>query len=288
MKKGLVSIMTPCLNGEKYVEILINSILRQSYKKGIEFIFIDDGSTDNTEKIVKKYEKQFEDKNIILKYIKQKNGGQASAINNGLKYVEGEFIIWPDSDDYFENDAIETMVNFLNKNKEYNAVRANVAFRKDNTEKEIIEIRRSNNPQNTDLFLNYIIEEDTYCFAGGVMMIKAQNFFKNNKGRNILVNRAGQNWQLILPAVYKSKTGYIDKVVYNYLVREGSHSRTKEKKLDVIKRMENHRKILRKTVSKIIDDKEEKKKYLKVIKDKYDKREKDYIKYILKHLKEEQ
>ena len=280
--------MTPCFNGEKYVELLIHSILKQSYKNGMEFIFIDDGSTDNTESIVKKYKKDFEDKNIILKYIKQKNGGQASAINNGLKYVEGEFIIWPDSDDYFENDAIETMVNFLNKNKEYNAVRANVAFRKDNTEKEIIEIRRSNNPQNTDLFLNYIIEEDTYCFAGGVMMIKAQNFFKNNKGRNILVNRAGQNWQLILPAVYKSKTGYIDKVVYNYLVREGSHSRTKEKKLDVIKRMENHRKILRKTVSKIIDDKEEKKKYLKVIKDKYDKREKDYIKYILKHLKEEQ
>lgn len=278
--------MTPCLNGEKYVEVLINSILRQSYKNEMEFIFVDDGSTDNTENTVKKYTEKFEDKNITLKYIKQKNGGQASAVNNGLKYVEGEFLIWPDSDDYFEDDAIETMVDFLNKNKEYNAVRANVAFRKDNKEKEIVEIRKSKNPLNTDLFMNYIIEEDTYCYTG-MMMIRTENFFKNNKGREIYINKAGQNWQLILPAVYKSKTGYIDKVVHNVLLREGSHSRTKEKRLDVLKRMENHRKILKKTVTKIIDDKEEKKKYLKIIKDKYDKREKDYIKYKLKHWNED-
>ncbi len=278
--------MTPCFNGEKYVEWLINSILRQSYKHEMEFIFVDDGSTDNTENTVKKYTEKFEDKNIILKYIKQKNRGQASAVNNGLKHVEGEFLIWPDSDDYFEDNAIETMVNFLNKNKEYNAVRANVAFRKDNDKKEIVEIRKSNNPQNTDLFLNYIIEEDTYCYTG-MIMIRTEKFFKNNKGREIYINKAGQNWQLILPSVYKSKTGYIDEIVYNVLLRDGSHSRNKEKRLDVIKRMENHRKILKKTITKIIVDKEEKKKYLKIIKDKYDKREKDYIKYKLRHWNEE-
>lgn len=287
MKKGLVSIMTPCFNGEKYVNTLIESILNQTYKGNIEFIFIDDGSKDNTEKVVKQYEKQFEEKNIILKYIKQKNNGQAAAINNGLKYVEGEFLTWPDSDDYFECEAIEIMTNFLNNNTDYNAVRGNVAFRKDNNQKEIIEIRKSDFPKNTDLFLDYIVEKDTYCFAGGIMMIRTNKFFENNKGRDIYVNRFGQNWQMILPATMNSKTGYIDKVVYNYLVRENSHSRRKEGRLDVLKRMQNHRKILNETVSKIIDDKIEKKKYLKVIKDKYDYREREYIKYILQHWKKD-
>lgn len=285
MKENLVSILTPCYNGEKYIKNLIESILDQTYPN-IEFIFIDDGSIDNTEKVVKEYEEQLKDKEIILKYIKQRNQGQAVAVNNGLKQVEGEFLIWPDADDYFEKEAIEEMTVFLKKNREYNAVRGKVAFRKENPEKEIIEIKGSSNPNNTDLFLNYILEEDTYCFAGGTMLIGTENFFNKNKGRDIYLNKAGQNWQIILPAVYQSKTGYLDKVVYNYIVRENSHSRTKQSKLQVLKRMQNHRKILNKTVSKIVDNKEEKKKYLEIIKDKYDKRQKEYIKYQLKHWNE--
>jgi glycosyltransferase involved in cell wall biosynthesis len=285
MKEKLVTIMTPCYNGEKYIKNLIESILKQTYSN-IEFILIDDGSTDNTEKVVKGYETKLKDKNITLKYIKQKNQGQATAANNGLKQVEGEFLIWPDADDYFEKDAIQNMTDFLNKNREYNAVRGKVAFRKDNLEKEVIEIKGSSNADNTDLFLNYILEEDTYCFAGGTMLIRTKNFFEKNKGRDIYLNKAGQNWQIILPAVYQSKTGYIDKIVYHYVVRENSHSRTKQSKLDVLKRMQNHRKILNKTVSKIVDNKEEKKKYLKIIKDKYDVRQKEYIKYQLKHWNE--
>ena len=285
MKKGLVTVMTPCYNGEKFVSVLIDSLINQTYTN-IEFIFIDDGSTDNTEKVVKQYKKQLKEKGILLKYIKQKNAGQAAAVNYGLQYVEGEYFVQADSDDYYEDNAIETMVNFLDTHKDYNAVRGNAAFRKDNEQKEIIEIRRSKELQNTDLFMNYIIEKDIYCFPGVIMMRMSQ-FLKNNKGRDIYVNKAGQNWQIILPAVYKSKTGYIDVVVYNYLVRENSHSRQKETMKDVLARMQNHRKILKKTVSKIIDDREEKKKYLKIIKDKYDTREKEYIKYKLHHWTEE-
>lgn len=285
MKSGLVTVITPCYNGEKYVSTLIESLLKQTYNN-IEFVFIDDGSTDNTETAVKQYEEKLKNKGIILKYIKQKNSGQAVAVNHGLKYVEGEYLVQADSDDYYEDDAMETMVNFLDTHKDYNAVRGNVAFRKDNEQKEIIEVRKSKEPQNTDLFMNYIIEKDTYCFAG-VIMIRMAYFLKNNKERKIYVNRAGQNWQIILPAIYKSKTGYIDKLVYNVMVRENSHSRQKETMKDVLVRMQNHRKILKKTVSKIIDDKEEKKKYLKIIKDKYDTREKEYINYKLHHWKEE-
>ena len=61
MKKELVTIITPCYNGENYVENLLKSIINQTYKK-IEFIFVNDGSKDKTEQIIKKYEPEF--KNI--------------------------------------------------------------------------------------------------------------------------------------------------------------------------------------------------------------------------------
>lgn len=56
MKKGYVSIVTPCYNGEKYISKLIESILRQTYTK-IQFILVNDGSTDQTEKVATSYEK---------------------------------------------------------------------------------------------------------------------------------------------------------------------------------------------------------------------------------------
>ena len=278
MKKNLVTIMTPCYNGEKYIANLLNSIVNQTYSY-MEFICINDGSTDNTEKVVEKYREILKNKNIKLKYVKQKNGGIAKALNKGVKLVDGEFLIWPDSDDYFEENSIEMMVDFLKENPDYNAVRGEVAFRKDNATKDIIEIRKSKNPENTDLFLNYIKEEDIYCFCG-VIMIRTEQFFKVNKGRDIYVNKAGQNWQMILPAVYKSKTGYINKVVYNYLVRENSHSHKKQGELAFLLKQRNFRKILNKTINKIVEEKE-------FFKYKFRNFSKEHIKYKLRFFSKE-
>lgn len=101
----LVSIITPCYNGENYVTPFIKSVLLQSYNN-IEFIFINDGSTDNTEKIVLDYEPEFKERGIKFKYIYQENQGQATALNNGLKIFTGDYLTWPDSDDILHPDNI--------------------------------------------------------------------------------------------------------------------------------------------------------------------------------------
>lgn len=111
MEKRLVSVITPCYNSEKYIGNLIKSIVNQTYPN-LEFIMIDDGSKDNTEGVIKTYIEDFDKRNIEFKYIKQKNKGQAAAINNALQYVHGEYLLWPDSDDYYENDAIEKYGEF--------------------------------------------------------------------------------------------------------------------------------------------------------------------------------
>ena len=90
MEKGLVSVIVPCYNAEKYIGRFLDSILGQTYKK-IQLIVVDDGSTDNTVNILKQYEKNMEKKDIKYIIIQQsKNQGQAAAVNEGLKFVKGE------------------------------------------------------------------------------------------------------------------------------------------------------------------------------------------------------
>lgn len=107
-----VSVIIPVYNVEIYIEKCINSLINQTLKE-IEFIFVNDGTKDNSVSIIKKYQK--EDKRIKL--IEKENGGQASARNLGLKYAKGEYIAFVDSDDYVEENMYELMYNRAKKDE---------------------------------------------------------------------------------------------------------------------------------------------------------------------------
>ncbi|MBQ7197744.1 MAG: glycosyltransferase family 2 protein, partial [Selenomonadaceae bacterium] len=114
----LVSIMTPCYNGEKYVGRYLDSVLTQTYDN-IEVVIVDDGSTDNTAAIIKSYIPKFESKGYKLVYVYQENGGAASAISTAMSMVNGDFISWFDSDDILLPFSTEKRVNFLQQNPQY-------------------------------------------------------------------------------------------------------------------------------------------------------------------------
>lgn len=121
----LISVLTPTYNRGYIIKKLYDSLLEQ-LDKSFEWIVIDDGSIDDTEKI---FQKILEDKKINLKYIKKENGGKHTAINKGLEFAKGEIIIIVDSDDYLTQNAIqrirEESKKILNR-KEF----AGVSFRK--------------------------------------------------------------------------------------------------------------------------------------------------------------
>lgn len=94
----LVSIITPCFNGEAYLDRYFSSVLQQTYQP-LELIFINDGSTDRTAEIAENYRPRLEAKGIRFIYQAQENAGQAAALNRGLKLFTGEYLTWPDSDD---------------------------------------------------------------------------------------------------------------------------------------------------------------------------------------------
>jgi len=264
-----VSVLTPCFNGEDYIERYFDALLKQTYDN-FEIVFVDDGSTDKTASIVKKYIKKFKDRNVELKYVYQENGGQASAINNGLKIISGDYLIWPDSDDYLEKNALKILAKELDKDESLSSVRGNVIYREDKTLKEI-EIGKPEDKNKMDLFLDYLLfTKNVHCFVG-IMMIRLKDFIEANKGLDISTSRAGQNWQILLPITYNRKCKYIDKNVYNYVVRQESHSHQKrsiEKELD---KQKSHKNLLLEILNKIDITEKEKKIYCRMVNKKYNK-----------------
>ena len=112
--KPLVSIVTPSYNQGIFIEETIKSVKNQNYEN-IEHLIYDGGSTDETIKILKKYEK-YEYYN--LKWVSEKDKGQADAINKGFSRAEGKIIGWLNSDDmYYDKNTIKTVVKVFNKNE---------------------------------------------------------------------------------------------------------------------------------------------------------------------------
>ena len=106
----LVSIIVPIYNVSEYLEKCIMSLVNQTYKN-IEIVLVNDGSTDNSLDICKKYET--EDKRVVL--LNKANGGLSDARNYGIERAKGQYITCVDSDDYVTDDYVEFMYNNLQK-----------------------------------------------------------------------------------------------------------------------------------------------------------------------------
>lgn len=110
MKKGLISIIVPVYNADKYLDVCISSILNQTYKK-YEVILVNDGSKDNSLIICEKYKNK--DKRVFL--FSKDNGGVSSARNMGLSKASGEFVCFIDSDDFVSKEFLKILIDNINE-----------------------------------------------------------------------------------------------------------------------------------------------------------------------------
>ena len=94
-----ISVITPSLNQDKYIERTILSVLNQRGDFELEYIIVDGVSTDNTLDIIEKYKDG-------LTWISEKDRGQSDAINKGFSMASGELLAWLNSDDTYEPDAL--------------------------------------------------------------------------------------------------------------------------------------------------------------------------------------
>ncbi|MBQ9245750.1 glycosyltransferase family 2 protein [bacterium] len=106
----LVSIILPIYNAEEYLDICLRSLINQTYKN-FEVLCIDDGSFDSSLKILNDYSA----KDSRIKVFSQKNSGPAAARNLGIKNTAGKYLMFCDSDDWYEPNMVEEMVNAIEK-----------------------------------------------------------------------------------------------------------------------------------------------------------------------------
>ncbi|WP_270420113.1 glycosyltransferase family 2 protein [Acidaminococcus massiliensis] len=105
-----LSVIIPAYNGGKTIGKCLDSIINSLTDQNVEIICIDDGSKDNTWKILQKYEKNYK----FIAIVHKENGGVGSARNLGLKYVTGDYIAWVDSDDYVTSEWYSVIQKNLN------------------------------------------------------------------------------------------------------------------------------------------------------------------------------
>lgn len=219
----LVSVISPCYNVAPYIGRFLDSLIAQTYKK-LEIILINDGSTDATGDIIMSYIPRLKEQGYKVIYQEQENGGQSSAINNALKLVTGQFLAWPDPDDWLTPDSIEKRVNFLKGHPDVALVRANVERIDAETGASLGFFEKTG----TDHIIEDAYEKLLHCrtwFAPVTNMARVSLFDKVVPGREIYVTkRGGQNWQLMLPLVNVYPFYQMGEVLGFYCERNDSHS----------------------------------------------------------------
>lgn len=223
-EEGRVSVLTPCYNGEAYLDRYFTSLSRQTYDD-LEIIVVNDGSTDDTEAVCLSWKDELEARGYAFRYIPlAANRGAAGAINAGLPYVTGEYLIWPDCDDALMPTSVAKRVEFLESHPDYAMVRSDyAAVREENPGVVVRYGSEGAVVHNEDIFEDLLFER-TYCTSGCYMVRSAVLFERIPACGIYWQNRAGQNWQLLIPCAYRNKTGYIDEPLYIYYIRPESHS----------------------------------------------------------------
>ncbi len=266
----LVSIITPCYNGGKFLDRFFLAILGQTYPK-LELIFVDDGSTDQTAVIVEKYKKKFLERKCKLIYFYQKNQGQAVALNQGLKLFTGEYFMWMDSDDVIHPDNVSTKMQFLIDHKEFGFVSSSSRIVEEDTFRELGVLSRKVQRNKKDtLFEDLILERNAHCANCGFLVRKSA-FLRSIPTRKIFESRGGQNWQMLVPLAYYEKCGYIEKILSDIVERKNSHSHSPNGLEQKINRMKLHEEILIETIKSICELKE-KEMYIRKVNIKYAKK----------------
>src|SRR5271156_7007140 len=108
--KSAVTVLIDTYNHERFIEEAIGSVLEKDFPSGeMEILVVDDGSTDRTPEIVRKFHPR-------VRLLRKKNGGQASAFNVGIPEAQGEIIAFLDGDDWWARNKLRIVLDAFEKN----------------------------------------------------------------------------------------------------------------------------------------------------------------------------
>lgn len=221
-----ITVVIPIYNCEQYIECLLKQLMEQSYKD-FEVIMINDGSTDNSGEVCRKYQSQ----DNRFKYYEYSNMGVSSTRNKGVSIANGEYIIFFDADDKIDNDILYNLsVIANNTNADMIVFGYYMELLKDEIVKQRTIFKCNENAliHIEDSLIMYTLWEKSLMYNVWNRMIKTE-IIKNNTLLFDTKLSMGEDLDFILDVLKYCKTLYVtDKVMYHY-VRERQNSATSNK-----------------------------------------------------------
>lgn len=209
--RPLISIIVPVYNMERYIGKCLETICAQTYKN-IEVIIVNDGSTDESGRIIRRWQEK--DERIVL--LEQENQGLAAARNVGIFNAKGEYIGFVDADDYIEKQMYEELYHAMQRS---NSMISMCAFRIVDEKEEPIS-KNTSNPKSQifdpESFFYTAVMNRTYY---GMCACAWNKLYKKSLFENLIypVGKLHEDNWVIHKLVYEAKSvAYIDKELYCY------------------------------------------------------------------------
>jgi len=220
MKK--ISIIIPVYNTAELLRKCLDSAINQTYKN-IEYLCIDDGSTDGSEEILDQYAKLDNRINVVHK----SNGGESSARNIGLKMAKGDYIGFLDCDDWIEEDMYETLVSIKEKFNVDMVASGYFEERNGKTTELRNQILIKDGVFGRSELFQYIYKRDYYKAFSANLWCKLfdKNIFKSDNGKVIFDEEQKLGGDILLFAHLAAnckKSYYINRSFYHYNIRNNS------------------------------------------------------------------
>lgn len=210
MNKVKVSIIVPVYNVKDYLDKCLNTLVNQTMKD-IEIIIVNDGSTDDSGKIIDQFAKKY---SKLIKVLNQQNQGLSDARNNGMKLATADYVMFVDSDDYLNLDAVEKAYNKITTEK------ADVVIFGNNVVDETGNIISSTYP--CQMIYNDELEKIIFgnmCAWNKIYkksLIEKNNFKFRSK---VWYEDLDYSFKVLVKA---TKTSFLEENLYNYLIRANS------------------------------------------------------------------
>jgi len=216
-----VSVIVPVYNVEKYLERCLDSLVNQTLGD-IEIIVVNDGSPDNSQKIIDKYAKKYKK----VKAYKKENGGLSSARNYGIKHANGEYIAFVDSDDYVEVSMFYDLYNKAKSNN-FDVVCCDLDYVDDNGKY----ISDGSSKISKDIYSNKDIKNMMLDFYPAAW----NKIYKKDLFNNGIEFKCGvwfEDVEFIYRMIpYINSIGVVREKLYHYVQRDGAITKTFDDRL---------------------------------------------------------
>ncbi|MBY6917960.1 glycosyltransferase [Clostridium botulinum] len=206
-----LSIIIPVYNSEKTIEKCLDSIIVQELE-GKEIILIDDGSKDNSLKILLKYEKKYD----YIKVVSQKNMGQGIARNRGIEIAKGDYITFVDSDDYIS--GIESYSNLLEKcyKNDLDMLIFNYSIVQNNIKNQVVNLKENIIFSGEDILIKFLLTNEVEGYS-------CNKIFKSNLlrkyGIKFIEGKKYEDIPLVVDVIMLSRKIEFDNTrIYNYVM----------------------------------------------------------------------